>query len=124
MLDYLGNIMEDASDFSWESAKAAHAILLTNMEADRLNWAETDKIDHVRRAHAQRHIPGVHNSATRPTIKKVKNAGAKNGLICKFFQEGGTCKFYSYHRTAGQYYRHVCEQCDGLHLTQKFVSKN
>ena len=48
MLDYLGNIMEDASNFSWESAKAAHAILLTNMEADRLNWSETDKIDHVR----------------------------------------------------------------------------
>ena len=75
---YLGNIMEDASDFSWESAKAAHAILLTNMEADRLNWAETDKIDCVRRAHAQRHIPGVHNSATRPTTKKVKNTGTKN----------------------------------------------
>ena len=31
MLDYLGNIMEDASDFSWESAKEAHAILLTNI---------------------------------------------------------------------------------------------
>ena len=28
MLDYLGNIMEDASDFSSESAKAAHAIFV------------------------------------------------------------------------------------------------
>ena len=36
MLDYLGNLMEDASDFSWESAKASHAVVLTNMEADRL----------------------------------------------------------------------------------------
>ena len=120
MLDYLGNIMEDASDFSWESAKAAHAILLTNMEADRLNWAETDKIDRVQRAHAQRHIPGVHNSASRPTIKKVKNTGAKNGLICNFFQEG---TFTSHHRTAGQYYRHVCEQCDGLHVTKSCTQK-
>ena len=24
MLDYLGNIMEDASDFSWDSAKTVH----------------------------------------------------------------------------------------------------
>ena len=40
MLDYQGNIMEDASHFSWESAKACHAVVLTNMEADRLNWAE------------------------------------------------------------------------------------
>ena len=31
MLDYLGNLMEDASDFSWEAAKASHAIALTNM---------------------------------------------------------------------------------------------
>ena len=36
MLNYLGNLMEDASDFSWDSAKAAHVILLTDMEADRV----------------------------------------------------------------------------------------
>ena len=127
MLDYLGNIMEDASDFSWESAKAAHAILLTSMEADRLNWSETDKIDRVRRAHSQRHTAVVQNSATLSAVKKVKSTGAKNGLICRYFQEG-TCKFTSHHRTAGQYYRHVCEHCDGLHLnkncTQKSISKN
>ena len=29
MLDYLGNLMEDATDFSWDSAKACHAILPT-----------------------------------------------------------------------------------------------
>ena len=127
MLDYLGNIMEDASDFSWDSAKAAHAILLTSMEADRLTWSETDKIDRIRRAHAQRHIAGVQNSATRPVPKKVKNNGAKNGVICRYFQEG-SCKFTSHHRSAGQYYRHACENCDGFHTTkncpQKSNSKN
>ena len=71
MLDYLGNIMEDASDFSWESAKVAHAILLTNMEVDRLNWSKTDKIDRVWRVHAQRHIEGVQNSDTFSVVKKV-----------------------------------------------------
>ena len=55
MLDYLGNLMEDTSDFSWEAAKAFHAIALTNMEADRLKWTDTDKLDRIRRAHAQRH---------------------------------------------------------------------
>ena len=34
ILDYLGNLMEDVSDFSWESAKVSHAIVLTNMEVD------------------------------------------------------------------------------------------
>ena len=56
MLDYLGNLMEDASDFSWEAAKASHVIALTNMEADRLKWTDTEKLDRIRRAHAQRHV--------------------------------------------------------------------
>ena len=66
--------MEDASDFSWESV---HAILLTNMEADRLNWSETDKIDRVWRAHAQRHILGAQNSATCSAVKNQKVLGQK-----------------------------------------------
>ena len=52
MLDYFGNLMEDASDFSWDSAKACHAILLTNKEADRISWNETEKLHRIRRAHA------------------------------------------------------------------------
>ena len=43
MLDSLGNLMEDASDFSWDSAKAVHAIILRNMEADRVTWSKMDK---------------------------------------------------------------------------------
>ena len=126
MLDYLGNLMEDASDFSWEAAKASHAILLINMEGDRLNWGDTDKIDRIRRAHAQRHITPQY-SATRPFGKKSKPMGNKNGLICKYFQEG-TCKFQSSHRSAGQFYRHVWEVCEGSHAskscTQKQNAKN
>ena len=86
MLDYLGNLMEDASDFSWESAKATHAVVLTNMEADRLQWSDTDKLDRIRRAHAQRHsIPGQSTASKGPVNKKIKNNTAKNGVICKFF---------------------------------------
>ena len=44
------------------------------MEGDRLNRADTDKIDRIRRAHAQRHIT-PQNSATRSFGKKVKIYG-------------------------------------------------
>ena len=70
MLDYLGNLMEDASDFSWDAVKAIHAILLTNMEADRVTWLETEKINCLRRAHAQRHVSHSQASATRTSGKK------------------------------------------------------
>ena len=128
MLDYLGNLMEDASDFSWESAKAAHAIVLTNMEADRLNWTETEKLDRIRRAHAQRHVTVPYSNTSKLSQgRKVKNPGSKNGANCKFFQEG-TCRFPSHHKSAGVLYRHVCEHCDGPHVsrscTQKLTPKN
>ena len=32
MLLYLADIMSDATDFSWQNAKAAHAVLLCDME--------------------------------------------------------------------------------------------
>ena len=34
---YLGDLMEDA-DFSWQGAKAAHAVLLCEMERGFLKW--------------------------------------------------------------------------------------
>ena len=117
MLDYLGNLMEDASDFSWEAAKASHAIALTNMEADRLKWTDTDKLDRICRAHAQRHVNvGQTVNSKALNLKKQKTSNLKNGVICRYFQEG-SCKFTTHHRTAGQYFRHVCESCDGPHVT-------
>ena len=99
MLDYLGNLMVDASDFSWESAKAAHAIVLTNMEADRLNWTETEKLDRIRRAHAQRHVTAPYSNTSKPPYgKKVENCRSKSGANCNFFQEG-TCRFPSHHKS-------------------------
>ena len=70
MLDYLGNVMEDASDFSWDSAKAAHAILLTNMEAERVTWSETPQNYRLCRAHAQRHSSQNQSSVTCTFVKK------------------------------------------------------
>ena len=86
MLDYLGNIMVDVSDFSWDSAKACHAVILTNMEADRLNWADTDKIDCIQHTHAQRHTSGAQTFASRSTVKN-KTSYTKNGVVCRYFQE-------------------------------------
>ena len=52
MLDYLSEIMEDANDFSWQSAKASHAVLLCRMEEGKVDWSDTTKIDQIRCAHA------------------------------------------------------------------------
>ena len=56
MLDYVIDLLDDATDFSWASAKASHAVLLCRMEQGEIkSWSETEKIERVRRAHVQRH---------------------------------------------------------------------
>ena len=54
MLCYLCDLMEDANDFSWASAKASHAVLLCEMERGTVDWSNTSRIDRIHRAHAQR----------------------------------------------------------------------
>ena len=55
MLGYLSDLMEDATDFSWTNAKAAHADLMCDMEREVLDWSDTSRIERIRRAHAQKH---------------------------------------------------------------------
>ena len=54
-LQYLAKLLEDASDFSFEGAKACHAVVLTSMESDELSWQDKEELDRFRRQHAQRH---------------------------------------------------------------------
>ena len=59
MLDYLIALLDDSNDFSGQAAKASHAVLLCRMQQGEIaSWAETDKIDWIRRANAQRHTSG------------------------------------------------------------------
>ena len=55
-LEYLTNLMEDATDFCFESAKACHALVLTTMELGKIAWHETGKLHRCRRTDAQRHL--------------------------------------------------------------------
>ena len=73
MLDYLSEIMEDANDFSWQSAKASHAVLLCRMEEGKVEWSETTKIDRIRRSHAQR-LPSQNISTHTKTKSETKTA--------------------------------------------------
>ena len=57
MLDYLIALLDDSNDFSWAAAKASHAVLLCRMEqGEIIDYTQTDLVDRVRRAHAQRHV--------------------------------------------------------------------
>ena len=72
MLDYLIALSDDSNDFSWAAAKASHAVLLCRMEqGEILDYTQTDLVDRVRRAHAQRHITHTSSNSTQ-NFKKFK----------------------------------------------------
>ena len=107
MLDYLISLLDDSNDFSWSSAKACHAVLLCRMEQGEVkDYTQTDLIDRIRRAHAQRHTPSTQHFAKNAT-KRDKTART---MICQFFNQG-SCMHQATHETKGVIYKHVCNFC-------------
>ena len=68
--------MEEATDYSWQGMKAAHAVLLCEMERGFLDWENCDRIDLIHRAPAQKHI-----GTGKQSWSKTKNN--KKTLFCK-----------------------------------------
>ena len=107
MLNYLINVLEDATDFSWASAKASHAVLLCRMEqGETKSWAGTEKIDRVRRAHAYRHVANFHSNSRN--VEKVHSNGKT--VPCVYFNKG-SCMQKQSHETRDIFYKHVCSYC-------------
>ena len=106
MLDYLISIMGDSNDFFWSSAKASHAVLLCCMEQGEIkDFTETDKIDRVRRVHAQRHT-----SAIQDTINHALKHNNNRSMVCQYYNSR-ICSQQNSHEAKGVMYRHVCYFC-------------
>ena len=88
-LTYLANLLEDASDFNFESAKGCHLVVLTYMEHNKLNWSDMDELDRCRRQHAQRHEIPPSQPKKDFSAKKQDPSNAKV-IPCRFFN-GGHC---------------------------------
>ena len=113
MISYMADLMEDATDFSWQGAKAAHAVLLCDMERGALQWDHTDRIDRICRVHAQKHM-GVGHSKNH---WQKSEQGGRKPWFCKLFQSG-TCIHKHDHKTNGRLHKHICAHCFsiGKHL--------
>ena len=104
MLHYLSDLMEDANDFSWHGAKAAHAVLMCDMERGAVTWDDTAPIDRVRRAHAQKHVQNFKNYG------KNGEVSSKRPWFCKMYQLG-SCLFAKDHESNGKLHRYICANC-------------
>ena len=105
MLEYMTNIMEDAQDFGWATAKGAHALILCRMEEGKVDWLSFEKLDRLRRAHSQKIVTN-----TASNSQASENKTEAQGAPCRYYQSG-KCNYKSYHTTSGQLYRHICSHC-------------
>ena len=119
-LNYLAKLLEDASDFSFEGAKACHAVVLTSMECDELTWQDTNELNRHRRQHAQRHPSPDSKKQNKP--KSFQHSSYNPEMVCKYFLEG-TCKHHDTHVTKGTTFKHFCKRCRGDHADGKCKPK-
>ena len=116
-LHYLADLLQDASDFSFDSAKACHAVVLTTMEHDKVSWQDTSDLDCFRRQHAQVHTKPGQNSQMNKGKRPANSE--KQEMPCKYYNEG-YCSKSDTHFTKGVWYHHYCSRCRGDHA---FTSK-
>ena len=103
MISYMSDLMEDATNFSWQGAKAAHAVLCCELERGTVTWNDSHRIDRIRRAHAQKHVSNCAKTWGKSEQKRKP-------WYCKFYQNG-TCTHNKDHKVGGRLHRHVCATC-------------
>ena len=87
-------------------SQIAHALILCRMEEG--NWVKllnSDKLDRLRRAHAQKVVNGNPSNG-----QNNKSKGESLGVPCKYFQSG-KCSHKVDHTSNGQLYCHICSHC-------------
>ena len=129
MLDYLIALMEDANDFSWDAARASHAVLLCRMEQGEVkNYCDTDKLDRIRRANAQRHVT-TSSTEVQNSQKKLKIIGlslAPTSIRAHVCTKGPTIPKVpptDCFQQTGKTYPHAEQNCRNKN-TKKSMSKN
>ena len=100
MSQYLVELMQDACDFTWESAKGAHSVLLHRMTDGVLDWHNLDEIQKIRKRYAQTF--GNQNQADR--IKQMKT------VPCIKFNKGNCSKSHD-HEWQNMLLKHMCHFC-------------
>ena len=83
-------------------------------QSEVVSYQEIDKIDSIRRANAQRHIPqNQHSSYPLNNVRKNVNKLTKS-MPCQYFNQG-SCVHQKSHDTKGTLYKHICAACIGSH---------
>ena len=98
MLNYHCNLMQDALELDWLTAKRAHAQVLTEMERGNVFWDNEGDVDRIRQRYTQR------------VLKQSSKPPEYSNRICKRYNESN-CAESPDHCTGKYMYKHACFNC-------------
>ena len=111
MIQYGADLMQNALDLGWGTAKGSYKVLLSSIESTDLTWEDLPQIQDLRHQYAQRSIVRASNNLNpTPTANSQLNVRPGRRLLCSRFQSGA-CTFESDHSADRVRYRHICAFC-------------
>jgi hypothetical protein len=106
MLAHLRDLMCDTMDYQWVTIRNFHAVLLGQLEMNRITWDDTEKITSLRQTYVQR-------APTPRTSKVPPSRGSsyrKSQQTCPAYQQGA-CSHRGDHESASGMLIHACAFC-------------
>ena len=100
MIEYLTELMQDACDYSWESAKGAHSVLLHRMADGVVDWGQVKEVQKIRKRYAQ----------MTATPSQEKYSKSQKAVPCLRHNKG-TCLRTSDHEWQNLMLKHMCQFC-------------
>ena len=102
MVEYLTELLQDACDYSWESAKGAHSVLLHCMQDGVVNWSNLKEVNKIRKRYAQ--TSAAHQGAVGERSKITK-------VVPCFKYNKGSCPCNTDHEWQNMLLKHSCQHC-------------
>ena len=104
-LRHLQHLILDATDFGREAARHAHGVILQEMEAGRITWADEDNIQDLRHLYCQCFVRSTPSAPSHAAPNMTKGP-----LFCLSFQND-KCPFNGDHNRTRGWVRHICAYC-------------
>ena len=113
LLQHLKENMEDATEYSFESVRNYHAIVLSEMEQGRLTWHDQMAIQGLRRQYAQKYTPktAVTPSATSSKSSTLPCRPWNLGLCKEDTDHDGKAHICAFCFSKGQRRKHQEKEC-------------
>ena len=102
---HLKQLMEDTTLYQWAVIRGYHAVVLNMIETGRLTWADTERIQALRRVHVWQ-TGRMRQSDTKQARPTWKAQSDTNTQICQAYQSG-SCAHNESHGAV----THACAYC-------------